>query len=282
MLHEDWTDTITVPYVPTIGPVHPDSVVEVFRAVLASRPGEFLPYDKERRWADRKDERVLPGELEQRPDRTAVATLARRRGGRVTVYEYGPAVDVAAARARAATLAARHGAASAHVVWPGPAPVAEGRAVRVLLAPTARPGPDPDRPVLHLADLPAEVRATFSGFCAAAGPGMAHLGRRWAADDVDAPILVTVAGGRVVGAIGPMQVAPGPDGALQLLPQYLAVDPQRRRGGHGRALWRAGQRWGRTAGAAYQLLQVEAGSPAAGLYASEGVGDLGAVCTVIA
>ncbi|MEU1813472.1 hypothetical protein [Micromonospora aurantiaca (nom. illeg.)] len=281
MLHEDWTDTITVPYVPTIGPVHPDSVVEVFRAVLASPPGQFLPYDKDRRWADRKDERVLPG-VALGPDRTAVATLARRRGGRVTVYEYGRDVDVPAARCRAASLAVRHRAASARVVWPGSGPAAGGRAVRVLLAPTARPGPGPDQPVLHLAELPAAVQATFGEFCAAAGPGMAHLGRRWAAGDVDAPVLVTVARGRVAGAIGPMQVAAGPDGRLQLLPQYLAVDPAHRRGGHGRALWRAGQRWGQAAGAAYQLLQAEPGSPAATLYASEGVLDLGAVCTVSA
>jgi GNAT superfamily N-acetyltransferase len=64
------------------------------------------------------------------------------------------------------------------------------------------------------------------------------------------------------------------------LPQYFAVHPRYRRGGHGRALWRAAMAWGSENGAKYQVLQAASGSAAERFYISEGLSTLGFVCTM--
>lgn len=286
MLHADWlSNAITVPYVPTLGPVHPDvDIVELFQTVIDLKAGQFLPFDKDQRWSDQKDEIVLADEVEHRVDRTAIATLSRRGRDRVTVYHYAETPpDLASAREHAGKLAAGHGAATSRVVWfqHGP-PSAEITLVRALLAPTHEPGEVPGRPILALKDAAPVVQASFPSFAERAGDGMAYLGRCWAAGRIDTPVLVSTDQDRIVGAIGPMQTFPSPTSALQLLPQYFAVLPNYRRAGHGRALWRAAQQWGHHTGASYQLLQVAAGSPAEELYHSEGVHSLGLVCSVTA
>ena len=286
MLHADWlSNAITVPYVPTLGPVHPDAdIVELFQTVIDLKAGEFLPFDKDQRWSDHKDEIVLAREVEHRADRTTIATLSHRSGGRVTVYHYAQTPpDLASAREHAGKLAADHGAARSRVVWfPPGSPSAEVTLVRALLAPTYAPGRSPSRPILALQDATPVLQAGFLRFAEHAGDGMAYLGRCWAAGRIDTPVLVSTDQDRIVGAIGPMQTSPSPTAALQLLPQYFAVLPGYRRAGHGRALWRAAQQWGHRAGCSYQLLQVAAGSPAEELYHSEGVHSLGLVCSVTA
>ncbi|WP_318552124.1 GNAT family N-acetyltransferase [Kitasatospora fiedleri] len=96
------------------------------------------------------------------------------------------------------------------------------------------------------------------------------------------PVLVAVAGSRVIGAIGPMETLPDPVGRTRLLPQYFGVLPDHRGHGHGRALWRAAMHWGHTHSADYQLLQTEIGGPSDTLCRSEGLTDLGLVRTVTA
>jgi hypothetical protein len=63
----DWLHpVIQVPYVPTIGPVHPDALTPgLFDDVLrVAGSGMFLPYDKDQRWTTTKDETVLPEHIE--------------------------------------------------------------------------------------------------------------------------------------------------------------------------------------------------------------------------
>jgi hypothetical protein len=60
---------MTAPYVPALGPVHPAALTPgLFADVIEiAGTGRFLPHDKDRRWADRKDEQVLPGAIVQEP-----------------------------------------------------------------------------------------------------------------------------------------------------------------------------------------------------------------------
>ncbi len=284
MLRADWlTGAVTVPYVPTLGPVHPSlAAAGLFEAVFTLHPGHFLPWDKDRRWSERKHEQVLLEHLRQTAQRIAVATLTRRGAGRITLYEFARAApNLPSCQQHAAALSRQHASGASRVVWFQHAdPPAGVAAARVLLAPIGQPGLDPDRPIVALDECPAAIQRGFAAFARKAGPGMAHLARCRAAGRVTAPILVAVDRDQVLGAIGPMQVEPDPAGGPQLLPQYFAVLPDHRRGGHGRALWRAAQRWGHQAGAAYQLLQATAGGPAEALYRSEGAQPLGLVCTV--
>jgi GNAT superfamily N-acetyltransferase len=202
----------------------------------------------------------------------------------VSVFHYAQTPPkLALACEHAGKLAADHGAAASRVVWfQHEPPSAEVTLVRALLSTTSTPAQSPSRSILALEDATAAVQASFPSFAEQAGDGMAYLGRCWAEDRIDTPVLVSTDQDRIVGAIGPMQAFPSPTAALQLLPQYFAVLPSYRRAGHGRALWRAAQQWGHYAGASYQMLQVAAGSPAEELYRSEGVHSLGLVCSITA
>ncbi|MFE4424569.1 hypothetical protein [Streptomyces sp. NPDC056817] len=82
--------------------------------------GRFLPYDKDRRWSNRKAERVLVDAIEHDERQTLLPTLVERGAGVVKVHVYGEAPSSLSAGADPARkLAAVHGAAKARVVWFG-------------------------------------------------------------------------------------------------------------------------------------------------------------------
>ncbi|GGJ60649.1 hypothetical protein [Streptomyces brasiliensis] len=119
--HWGWIGRVMpVPYVPTLGPVHPDDPIpDLFEAVVETAgTGCFLPYDKDRRWSDTKTERVLVDAIEHDQRQTLVPTLVERGTGAVKVHVYGSAPDSLSTGADLARkLAAAHGAAKARVVW---------------------------------------------------------------------------------------------------------------------------------------------------------------------
>jgi GNAT superfamily N-acetyltransferase len=277
----DWLRPVVLaPYVPTIGPVHPAVLTEdLFTDTLiaASTDRWFLRYDKDSRWSDAKDETVLVDGIVHRPAQTLIPTLSRRGAGMVRVHLYGiEPVSVATAAELAQKLAAEHGAAKARIIrFFGPeAP--QGRGTRIQLQDfTTAVCPAADGPVRLFGQWPADVRGTFAGFAGdMAVDGFAFLYRQMQAGRVG-PVLTAVVNGRVAGAIGPMEIRPDAIGTPQLMPQYFGVLPEHRGQGLGRQLWRAAMHWGRANGAAYQLLQTEAGGPSDRLCRSEGLTSLG-------
>lgn len=165
-----WLEPVMpVPYVPTLGPVRrEDPIPDLFEAVVETagdRP--VSPYDKDRRWSDRKAERVLVEAVEHDQERTLVPTLDERGAGTVKVHAYGGGLAEAEVLAR--QLAEKHGAAKARVVsFLGPEGRAEG-GTRVQLKTFADgPGAAPGVPVLDYKQLPE-------------GQGSARSPRRWRA-----------------------------------------------------------------------------------------------------
>lgn len=78
----DWLQPlITVPYVPALGPVHPEAVTPGLLADVTgiAGTGRFLPYDKDLRWGGRNDECVLVGAVVQEPGLVLVPVLSTRR-----------------------------------------------------------------------------------------------------------------------------------------------------------------------------------------------------------
>ncbi|NBM15777.1 GNAT family N-acetyltransferase [Streptomyces sp. GC420] len=275
-----WLEPVMpVPYVPTLGPVRrEDPIPDLFEAVVETAgTGRFLPYDKDRRWADRKTERVLVEDIEHDQERTLVPTLVERGAVTVKVHAYGG--DPAEAADVARRLAEQHGAGAARVVSFLAPQEPEARAVgatRVQLKEFAGgPGQAPGVPVLGCKQLPEE--ASFAVFAEAmAGDGFAFLHERMRAGAVG-PVLTVLHGGRVAGAIGPMETLSDAGGAVRLLPQYFGVLPQYRGFGYGRALWRAAMHWGHQHSADYQLLQTAVGGASDRLCAAEGLASLGFV-----
>ncbi|MGW3910517.1 GNAT family N-acetyltransferase [Streptomyces sp. NPDC005070] len=278
----DWLAPVApVPYVPTLGPVHPDDPLpELLAAVVENAgTGRFLAHDKDRRWADRKQERVLVDAIEHDQRQTLVPTLLERGPGTVRVHVYGTAPDSLTAGADLALkLAADHGTGRARILSflaPGQAD-AHARGVRVQLKDfTTGPGPAPDARVQEYEQLPDPSR--FAAFAEQmAGDGFAFLYGRMLAATVG-PVLTVLDGNTVAGAIGPMETMPDATGRLRLLPQYFGVLPAHRGLGYGQALWRAAMHWGHRHGAAYQLLQTTTGGASDRLCASEVLTALGIV-----
>ncbi|MER7882590.1 GNAT family N-acetyltransferase [Streptomyces fimicarius] len=276
----DWLrPVLTAPIVPTLGPVHPDALsVDLFEDILrAADTGDFLPYDKDRRWGGEKDETALRSDVVHQPERTLIPTLTRRGRGTVKVFAYGHHDGVVNEAAElAAKLAAQYDAFNAKVVRPLGPDTGSPRGTRIQLKRfTDRTCPNPDGPVRPVTAWPAAVQKTFGPFAdTMAADGLAFLHHQMQADRCG-PVLAAVVDDRIVGAIGPMEVRADAIGRPQLMPQYFAVLPDARGQGLGRTLWRAAMHWGQTHGAAYQLLQTEVDGPSDQLCQSEGLATLG-------
>lgn len=287
----DWLRRVlSVPYVPTLGPVHPDALCpELFDDIVAaSRTGRFLPFDKDRRWSHRKDHAVLVKEIVHQPNRTIIPTLSRRAGGMVKTYYYGTAApDQPSLLAATRQWCMVYGARAGRVIWFDPAtPAAASTSCTRLLLKVFGDDQQPHRPpcpIQVLDTCPVAVRATFTDFAQHLhADGFGFLHHRWWDRQVDGPILVAVAEGRIVGAIGPLRTMPDRRGHPVLLPQYFGVHTEHRGRGHGRALWRAVTAWAKRHRAAYQLLQTETGQASERLFLSEGLTSLGFTCSVAA
>ncbi|MEU6376539.1 GNAT family N-acetyltransferase [Streptomyces sp. NPDC046909] len=277
----DWLrPVVSAPYVPTIGPVHPSVLTEdLFTDTLiaASTDRWFLRYDKDIRWSDSKDETVLVGNIAHRPGETLIPTVSRRGAGVVKVHLYGVEPDSTfAATELARKLAAEYGAGKARVVRVLGPEAPDGRGTRIQLQDfRGAVRPAVVGPVAPFDDWPAGVQGTFADFAEVmAAGGFAFLYRQMKAGRVG-PVLTAARGGRVVGAIGPMEIRPDAIGTPQLMPQYFGVLQEHRGQGLGRLLWRAAMYWGQLNGATYQLLQTEVGGPSDRLCRSEGLTSLG-------
>ncbi|MFF2145198.1 GNAT family N-acetyltransferase [Kitasatospora sp. NPDC058190] len=272
----DWMHPrISVPYLPTLGPLHPDVMSpELLEDVFAvAGTGGFLPHDKDRRWSDRKDEWVVVDDIVQDRERTLIPTITGR--GILRLHLYGARGHLLEAREAAAKLATVHAAEKARVVWFQEGPDTSASCNRVQLRTFDRHAPAVDG-IEILSDVPTQVAETFEDFSAKlAGEGFAFLNSRL---DTVGPVMVAVRNSQVSGAIGPMETMPDPIGQTRLLPQYFGVLPECRGLGLGRRLWRAAMHWGREHGADYQLLQTTVGGASDRLCQSEGLIDLGFVC----
>lgn len=285
----DWLQPlVTAPYMPALGPVHPDALSPGLLADVAgvAGTGGFLPYDKDRRWGGRKDESVLGGDVVQEPGLVLVPVLSTRRGRcvKVHVYSRDPRGVLGRAGELGRRLCGEHGAGLARLVWflaPGgdPGPVAGCARIQMRTFGPGCPAPAPVSGVVALDELAGVVRGSFSVFAdKLSGEGFAFLDSRIREHGGTGPVLTCVRDGKVAGAIGPMEIMADSRGAARLLPQYFGVLPEYRGLGLGRLLWQAAMRWGQRHGAAYQLLQTEVGGASDGLCRSEGLADLGMVC----
>lgn len=289
-LRWDWLGpSVTVPFVPTIGPVHPDSVgPSLFSDVISvASTDRFLAYDKDQRWFEAKTESVLVDDIFHRRHETWFPVLSRRGAGSVTVYVYGgPPHDHKPAGQLASRLRSSHGALTASVVWfvgreePSP-PTAQITSIQ-LQEFTSEQGATVPETVHRLDECAGAVDAKFASFVRSlADEGFALLHGRMAAASVG-PVLVAVDEDRIVGALGPMEIMSDTNGSARLLPPYFAVLPGQRGRGHGRALWRAAIQWGHRNGAAYQVVQTEVGGASEHICRTEGMRSLGLVCRMTA
>lgn len=287
----DWLrPLLRAPYVPTLGPVHPSAIgPELFADVIqVAGTVRFLPYDKDRRWAESKNEQVLVEAVVQQPGLVLIPTLSTSTHStsvKVHIYSGRPAGIQERAAHLCRELCGVHGASRGRLVWFSPSgsrpdPVAACTRIQLRAFGPGEPAPVPGPGmVTSLEEAGAPVRDTFAAFAeklATEGFAFLHAQMRQA---TTGPVLTCVQDGRVAGAIGPMEIMADSLGVARLLPQYFGILPEYRGTGYGRALWRAAMHWGHQHGAAYQLLQTEVDGASDRLCRTEGLADLGLVCT---
>ena len=276
---EDWlADVVRVPYIPTLGPVHPQAdLPELFEAVVSvAGTGRFLPYDKDRRWFAVKGEQVITAEIIHQPGLTIIPALDARRGV-LRVYHYGQqAPDLGEVGETVGKWRTTYGANAAWLTWFQEHP--DGARTRLMLKAYAHADQWPRD--AHVTELDAGAAASlFPRFARdLAAEGFGFLCERVMAGKDDGPVLVSVDGDRIVGAVGPLSVMNDSAGRPFVPPQYFAVHPAYRRRGHGLALWHAAMAWGCASGANYKVLQAQAGAPAERFYDAAGLSTLGFAC----
>lgn len=130
----DWLGPVVpVPYVPALGPVRPGALsAELFNAVVdIADTDRFLPYDKDRCWSSKKNERVVVEEIVHEPGLTVIPTSIRERS-LVKIHYYG---DRPPRRSEFTQWTRKWhailGAATGRVIWFQDAP--EGARARMLL-----------------------------------------------------------------------------------------------------------------------------------------------------
>ncbi|MCF2532786.1 hypothetical protein [Yinghuangia soli] len=194
-LRWDWlASQITVPYVPTLGPVHPDVLsARLFAEVVEiSRSGAVLPYDKDRRWADSKAERILPGPLVHTPTDTVLATSTTGRRAGVTVYHYGSGLGAADVMALAKDCARDLAMSDVRTVWFSTArpDVGSVHAVGILVNDLGGHRAAVSGGVVDLAGLPAPVRASLADLAREPeNAGFAFLAEQFAAGRLNGRFL---------------------------------------------------------------------------------------------
>ncbi|MGH3833627.1 MAG: GNAT family N-acetyltransferase [Pseudonocardiaceae bacterium] len=257
--------------------MHPRALsAELFGAVLdVAGTGQFLPYDKDRRWSNTKDERIA-GEIIHKPGLTIISTLSTFGNSLVKLYHYSespPRTGETDEWYR--TWISTFSEARGRIIWFQDTP--DGASTRLMLKTFGDQDKRKRGHVMELADC--EVADTFPTFANQPGTaGFSFLQQRMKAGLSDGPILVTVEDRRIVGAVGPLGTLADSTGRKIQPPQYFAVHTDYRRKGHGRALWRAAMAWGAENGAEYKILQAESGSPSELFYLSEGLSTLGFLC----
>jgi hypothetical protein len=161
----DWLHpVVTVPYVPTLGPVAPEVLSsELFDAVHdIAQTNRFLPYDKDRRWWDAKNEHVIVDEIVHQPERTVVPTLTTRGRRLAKIYHYGARPNLDEMTDCGRKLCAMYSAAQYRLVWFG----CEGKGARTrVMLKAFGEGDHCDRgPVMTLESCPyASTFQTFTG-----------------------------------------------------------------------------------------------------------------------
>ncbi len=285
----DWLQPLIIaPYVPTLGPAHPEVVTPgLFTDVIEiAGTGRFLSHDKDRRWAGRKDEQVLVGAITQEPGLVLIPTLSTcRQSVKVHVYSQHPRSALSRAADLGRRLCEQYSTGKGRLIWflpPGsdPDPVAACTRIQMRTFGPGYDAPAPASGVVPLEEVTEPVRATFSVFSQKlAAEGFAFLDTRIREHGGMGPVLTCPRDQKIVGAIGPMEIMPDSRGTARLLPQYFGVLPEYRGLGLGRSLWRAAMQWGQRHQAAYQLLQTEVGGASDRMCQSERLTDLGLACT---
>lgn len=269
-------DQMTVPFVPTLGAVHPRALAASVAGVLGfSHDGSFLPYDKERRWGGEKRERLLKEHIFQDNNQTVIPTYQAGTSPLVRLYSYGAAVIPEGLQDRLQKL---YPQAKMQAVSFGTGDDFKPDSI-VFLYEADAPSPAAKTRVISLEALSPDVAKTL-GLLAKGDPdnsGFLFLKERLTQGHDDGDIFVIAEDGIISGVVGPLRTMTDAKGRLTRYPVYYGVSIEARRKGCGSELWSTALNWAHKEGVQYIVLQARANSPAEYFYRQMGLTPLGSV-----
>lgn len=268
---------INVPFVPTLGVVHPCALSASVAGILNfAHEGEFLPYDKEKRWGGVKRERLLKEHMFQNENCTIIP--ASHNNTLIRLYCYGAANALGEQRDR---LKKFYPDAKFQAVLFGTDEGFKSDSI-VFLANKGFHAPSAKMDVVPLKSLPPHIAKTI-GILAkddADNSGFQFLQERLAQGYNNGEFFVAVENNTISGAVGPLQTMTDAAGQLTRYPVYFGVLKNTRGKGLGTALWSAAINWAEKEGIQHIILQARTDSPAEHFYRRMGLKALGGVARI--
>ncbi len=266
---------ITTPYVPLLGPVHPDLIDEQLLAnvFLAGDADELLPFDKDRRWYISKPAIILSDHIYRSVTGMIVPVLSKGLE-RVKLLCYGEA-DQDDFNSCVEGVRSLHPMCQITIVSFAPVATPVDNASILFLKRFSEIDSRSGNATVE------QISVTEAGSLAsladdAENSGFGFLARQYGERELG-PTFVIRDNGLVVAAVGPIDTMPDSAGQLLCLPPYVGVASNYRGRGLGSLVWRAAMSYASVKGATYLLLQSEAGQASEYFYESQGLVGLGAV-----
>lgn len=289
-----WSGLLTgsVCYLPVLGPVYTgnNSVEQVLSDVLSGlADGEFLFYDKNKRWYTSPPERVLVADIVVVPGGIFIPAKNSFRKNTLKIFYYSSRAvddtDVEKAREIWEALRRREDFEKCTLYSFLP-PAMRGFSVQhnLYLQRISEGDLLSESPpeICLFCDLVEETKKTFAFL--GQEPEMNGFDFLWRENILKnkslSPIICLVRNSEIIGAIGPLDVWPDAWGGLQLLPPYFGVKEKFRGKDCGARLWRAALDFAARHGAKYTLVQNVVDSQAARFYEAQGLERVGEIYTM--
>lgn len=268
---------ITVPYLPLLGPAHPDCLDEALVADIfrAGATNGLLPYDKDRRWFTKKPAMILFDAIYRNPLGMIIPVIAHDMQ-RIRLLCYG---EIPTDALDNCTESIRKPYPDYQMTALSFAVTAESGEDAAIIFLKRFTGSDvqPEDPTVKWIDAGnASDLASLSE--ESENSGFGFLSTEYGARQLG-PTFVICDQGQVVAAVGPIDTLLDSAGQSYCLPPYVGVASKYRGQGLGTRVWKAAMSNAATDGATYLMLQAEAGQAAESFYVRQGLMKLGAVIT---
>lgn len=266
-----------VPYVPALGDVYPSAFNKSVEGVISvAGTTDFLPYDKDQRWYQTKQETVLKEFLYQDNFKTIIPTISLINKPLIKLHYYSketginlPDLEKLKQKFPNTPIQLITFQKELNPEYSSAVFIAELNDIEIKTYPT----------IVPIETLSPTIAATLPDLAnnAPDNGGFIFLWERYSQNFKDGEILVYTEDDRIKGAIGPLKIGEDAIGQKNLMPPYFGVATDCRRNGIGKALWQAAISWAKNNKAEYLVFSAESSSPAHNFYNALGVKCLGGI-----
>ncbi len=279
-------------YVPVLGPVNvPSNCAEkLLLAVLEnSKTDKFLPYDKNRRWFQKKMEKIILPEIFASEEEIFIPAK-NNLWNYIKVYYYSNkfpdnAVIEKARKLYTKTKLSRKANQLYFYSFKRPKINTKFNCLNIYLKRITKKDNLNKLPegINYYDDLPKEVQQTFGDFTKE--PELGGLDFLWkkfiTKNKKLSPIICATKKNKIVGSAGSTDIAADICGAPFLFPPCLGVAKKMRRSSIGEKLWKSAMSYATQKGAKYTLVQNMPDSPASRFYEKQGLINIGRVYSCV-